>query len=189
MDCIVNEPDPVLKPFFDNFSDLWSRPNQAQAFGAYVRGLLSETHRKNIEAMNTKIVAQEYQGLHHFLNESPWDAQELNDRRIALLEGNRRTASCHRRREAAIHRPARQDRQRPGVCHESLRRRAVSLAGGYCALCAGCLAGGRQAGPRIPHEDRTGPSVGGPGRGEGLAFSCRGGRRLVWPLENLRERA
>jgi len=94
MDCIVNEPDPVLKPFFDNFSDLWSRPNQAQAFGAYVRGLLSETHRKNIEAMNAKIVAQDYQCLHHFLSESPWDAQALNDRRIALLEGNRRTASC-----------------------------------------------------------------------------------------------
>lgn len=93
MDCIVNEADPVCQPFFDKFLDLWSRPNQAQAFSAYVRGLISETHRKNIEAMNAKIVGQHYQSLHHFLAQSPWNSEALNRRRIELLEADRRTAS------------------------------------------------------------------------------------------------
>jgi len=75
MHCIVNEDDPLLEPFFGKFSDLWSRPNQAQAFGAYVRGLISETHRKNIQAINSKIVGQRYQSLHHFVADSPWDCE------------------------------------------------------------------------------------------------------------------
>jgi len=93
MDCIVNEPDPLCEPFLENFSTFWSRPNQAQAFRAYILGLISETHRKNIEAMSAKVVGQEYQGFHHFLAESPWDDDALNRRRIALLEADRRTAS------------------------------------------------------------------------------------------------
>ena len=93
MHCIVNEDDPLLEPFFDKFSELWSRPNQAQAFGAYVRGLISETHRKNIEAINSKIVGQRYQSLHHFVADSPWDCEALNRRRIELMEADRRTAS------------------------------------------------------------------------------------------------
>ena len=93
MDCIVNDADPVLQPFFCKFTDLWSRPCQAKAFSAYVRGLVSQTHRKNVQAINAKIVGQHYQGLHHFLADSPWDAEALNRRRIELLEADRRTAS------------------------------------------------------------------------------------------------
>ena len=94
MDCVINQPDPFCEPFFDKFSEFWARPNQAQAFGAYVRGLISETHRKNIEAINAKVVGQHYQSLHHFLAESPWNSEALNRRRIELLQNDRRTASC-----------------------------------------------------------------------------------------------
>lgn len=93
MDFIVNEPDGLCESFFENFDDLWTRPNQRTGFRAYVLGLLSETHRKNIEAMSAKIVGQEYQSLHHFLTEAPWDSEELNRRRIAVLQADRRTAS------------------------------------------------------------------------------------------------
>lgn len=86
MDCVMNEPDPVCEPFFDKFSEFWARSNQAQAFGAYVRGLISETHRKNIEAINAKVVGQHYQSLHHFLAESPWDFEALNRRRSEPLQ-------------------------------------------------------------------------------------------------------
>jgi hypothetical protein len=92
MDCIVNQPDPVHESFFENFNDLWSRPNQVQAFRAYTLGLLSETQRKNIEAMSAKIVEQDYQSFHHFLSEAPWDAAELNRRRLEILMDDRRTA-------------------------------------------------------------------------------------------------
>lgn len=92
MDFIVNEPDPVCDSFFENFEKLWSRPNQREAFHAYILGLVSETHRKNIEAMSAKIVQQEYQGLHHFIADSPWDDEELNRLRIKALMQSRRTA-------------------------------------------------------------------------------------------------
>jgi SRSO17 transposase len=92
MDFIVNESDPVCDSFFENFAGLWSRPNQREAFRAYVLGLISETHRKNIEAMSDKIIQQEYQSLHHFIADAPWDDEELNRSRLALLMSNRRTA-------------------------------------------------------------------------------------------------
>ena len=96
MDFIVNDSDPLCDPFFENFDDLWSRPNQARGFRAYTFGLISETHRKNIEAMSAKIVGQPYQGLHHFLSEAPWDNAKINRRRLAALMGNPRTAPCQK---------------------------------------------------------------------------------------------
>jgi len=96
MDFIVNEADPLFDSFFENFKGLWSRPSQAQGFRAYTLGLISETHRKNIEAMSTKIVEQPYQSLHHFLGEAPWDDAELNRRRIAALMRNRHTAASNK---------------------------------------------------------------------------------------------
>jgi SRSO17 transposase len=93
MDCIVNEPDPLCAPFFDKFADLWSRPCQAQCFAAYVRGLLAQMDRKNVEAISERTVGQDYQGLHHFLAESPWDASALNRRRVEQLQADQRTAS------------------------------------------------------------------------------------------------
>jgi SRSO17 transposase len=85
MDFIVNEPNRVCEPFFESFDDLFTRPNQREGFRAYVLGLLSETHRKNVERISERVISQHYQSLHHFLVESPWDAPALNDRRIEML--------------------------------------------------------------------------------------------------------
>jgi len=93
MDCIVNEPDPFCQPFFDKFADLWSRPNQRECFAAYVRGLLAQMDRKNVEAISDRVVGQPYQGLHHFLADSPWDAATLNRRRVEILQADQRTRS------------------------------------------------------------------------------------------------
>lgn len=93
MDFIVNEPNGLCESFFENFDDLWSRPNQHAGFRAYVLGLLSEAHRKNIAVLSDKVVGQDYQSLHHFLTESPWADEALNRRRIAVLQADRRTAS------------------------------------------------------------------------------------------------
>lgn len=92
MDFIVTDPDPLLDAFFDNFASLWSRPNQAEGFRAYVLGLLSEVHRKNVQALSAKTVGEPYQNLHHFLAEAPWDADALNDLRLDALMAGRRTA-------------------------------------------------------------------------------------------------
>jgi len=92
MDFIVTDPDPLLDTFFDNFASLWSRPNQAEGFRAYVLGLVSEVHRKNVQALTAKTVGERYQNLHHFLTDAPWEADALNDRRLETLMADRRTA-------------------------------------------------------------------------------------------------
>jgi SRSO17 transposase len=92
MDFIVNESDTLCDAFFENFAPIWSRPNQAQGFRAYVLGLLSEAHRKNVEALSAKVIDEPYQSLHHFLADAPWDAAELNRRRLDLLRNDTRTA-------------------------------------------------------------------------------------------------
>jgi len=93
MDFVVNEPDPLLDAFFGKFDSVWSRPNQAKGFRAYALGLLSEAHRKNIEALSAKIIEEPYQSLHHFLTDAPWDAEEVNRRRIEALQADPRTAA------------------------------------------------------------------------------------------------
>ncbi len=60
MGFIVNESDALCDTFFGNFDSLWSRPNQAQSFRAYTLGLISETHRKNIEATTNEIIEQRF---------------------------------------------------------------------------------------------------------------------------------
>lgn len=92
MDFIVTDPDPLLDAFFDNFASLWSRPNQAEGFRAYVLGLVSEAHRKNVQALSAKTIGEPYQSLHHFLSEAPWDTDALNDLRLGALMADRRTA-------------------------------------------------------------------------------------------------
>lgn len=93
MDFIVNEPDKLYDTFFENFNSLWTRPNQRESFRAYMLGLICEAHRKNIQALSCKIIGQQSQSLHHFLCKSPWDSEELNRRRIHLLQSDPRTAS------------------------------------------------------------------------------------------------
>jgi len=92
MDFIVTEPDPLLDAFFDKFTSLWSRSNQPHGFRAYVLGLLSEAHRKNIEALSAKVIDEPYQSLHHFLSDAPWDADALNRLRLGALMADPRTA-------------------------------------------------------------------------------------------------
>jgi len=92
MDFIVTDPDPLLDAFFDTFRSLWSRPNQVEGFRAYILGLVSEAHRKNVQALSAKTVGEPYQSLHHFLTDAPWDADALNDRRLETLMADRRTA-------------------------------------------------------------------------------------------------
>jgi hypothetical protein len=99
MDFIVNKPDPLLDAFFDKFNSAWLRPNQVEGFRAYALSLLPEAHRKNIEALSAKIIEQPYQSLHHFLTDAPWDAREVNRRRIEALRADPRTSE-HRLREA-----------------------------------------------------------------------------------------
>lgn len=86
MDFVVNESDSLTQSFFDKFDVLWNRPSQREYFRAYINALLSETQRKNVARLAEKVVEQDYQDLHHFLAESPWNVDELNECRISLMK-------------------------------------------------------------------------------------------------------
>ena len=73
------------------FDDIFQRTTQQQHFRAYLAGLLSEGHRKNVAAIACATVGTEYYNLHHFLHDAPWDAEALNNRRLDVLWQCRQT--------------------------------------------------------------------------------------------------
>jgi hypothetical protein len=73
------------------FDDIFSRDSQREHFRTYLAGLLSEGQRKNIAVIASSTVGVGYYNLHHFLHDSPWDSEELNDRRLQVLWQIRQT--------------------------------------------------------------------------------------------------
>lgn len=73
------------------FDDIFSRDSQREHFRSYLAGLLSEGQRKNIAVIAASTIGVGYYNLHHFLHDSPWDSEELNDRRLAILWQIRQT--------------------------------------------------------------------------------------------------
>ena len=80
-----------LEKYCSKFDDLFRNVAQRAHFRTYTAGLLSECHRKNITQIAESTVGCEYVNLHHFLHNSPWSADEINDRRIDLVWQNRQT--------------------------------------------------------------------------------------------------
>ena len=54
-------------------------------FRNYIGGLLGESERKNRSQMAANAVGVTYHRLHHFLTEAPWDAQQVNERRLEVM--------------------------------------------------------------------------------------------------------
>jgi hypothetical protein len=54
-------------------------------FRNYIGGLLGESERKNLSQMASNAVGVTYHRLHHFLTEAPWDAQQVNERRLLVM--------------------------------------------------------------------------------------------------------
>jgi SRSO17 transposase len=58
---------------------------QKREFRNYIGGLLGESERKNLSQMADNAVGVTYHRLHHFLTEAPWSAQEVNERRLVVM--------------------------------------------------------------------------------------------------------
>lgn len=86
MELITQEPDDFSQTYFDCYDGLWNREEQKRYFVAYVKGLISETHRKNIQRVTEKIFETDYQSMHHFVAESPWNYQDMNECRLSFVE-------------------------------------------------------------------------------------------------------
>lgn len=77
--------------YCSKFDDVFARNSQREHFRTYLAGLLSESPRKNISVITANTVGASYFNVHHFLHDSPWSADELNDRRIDVIWQLRQT--------------------------------------------------------------------------------------------------
>ncbi|CAA9304775.1 Mobile element protein [uncultured Coleofasciculus sp.] len=79
----------AMPPCFDRwckrFDDVWTHQAQKREFRNYIGGLLGESSRKNLSQMADNAVGVTYHRLHHFLTEAPWKAQEVNERRLEVM--------------------------------------------------------------------------------------------------------
>jgi SRSO17 transposase len=93
------EPAPgPLEDYAQSFDDLFANRAQREGFRRYLEGLLlPEERNKTLTALaNTEPVAgaqrKEAQSLQWFLTESSWDAEEVNRRRVELMDEDPQTA-------------------------------------------------------------------------------------------------
>lgn len=54
-------------------------------------GLLRETERKNLTQLSNNMIGVSYESLHHFITESPWSENEINERRLKVMSKCRQT--------------------------------------------------------------------------------------------------
>jgi len=80
-----------FEKFCAKFDSVFQRGTQREHFRTYLSGLLSENARKNISVIATNTVGGSYYNLHHFIHDSPWSAEDLNDRRIDVIWQTRQT--------------------------------------------------------------------------------------------------
>ena len=57
----------------------------------YLGGLLGESERKNVTQMSDNSVGVKYHKLHHFMTDSPWSYQKMNERRLQIINQCRQT--------------------------------------------------------------------------------------------------
>lgn len=85
---------PEFDKFYGKFDSIFSEASQKENFRLYSTGLLLEIKRKNIQSISENIIDSNYQGMHHFMHDAPWDEKELNRQRIQMLERTPPTKSC-----------------------------------------------------------------------------------------------
>jgi len=93
MSYITCETPAFFDSFFAKFDHIFNRWEPQQYFRLYGTGLLLEIKRKNVQAIDSHIIGGNYQGLHHFISDAPWDEVSLNYQRISWLQSARQTKS------------------------------------------------------------------------------------------------
>lgn len=69
---------PRLGQFVDGFASCFSRKKQSDSAQRYVRGLLSDAKKKNMQCMCGRLTGDnDYQSLQHFITHSTWNAEAV----------------------------------------------------------------------------------------------------------------
>ena len=87
--------DPMFETFYKKFDNIFNEPSQKENFRLYGTGLMLEIKRKNIWYISEHILEADYQPMHHFMRDSPWGENRLNDQRVEMMDSNTSTRSCH----------------------------------------------------------------------------------------------
>lgn len=66
------------------FAGLFPEVRSYEAFKLLHLGMISEVKRKSLPAIAKAVGLENHQNLHHFLSESPWQVQQLRQRRLEL---------------------------------------------------------------------------------------------------------
>jgi SRSO17 transposase len=76
---------PCFERWCRRFDDCFSTSAQKQGFRHDLSGLLGGSRRKNVTQMANNAVGVVYSRLHHFLTEANWEANEVNERRLQVM--------------------------------------------------------------------------------------------------------
>ncbi|MBD1869423.1 transposase [Cyanobacteria bacterium FACHB-471] len=82
------------------YQSLFAEVRSFEAFKQLHLGLLSEAKRKTLPAIATVAGLENAQSLHHFLTESPWQAEQFRQQRLQVLtqffryQSDRRALPC-----------------------------------------------------------------------------------------------
>jgi SRSO17 transposase len=78
-----------MPPCFDKwcqkFDDCFKTVAQKREFRHYIGGLLGESERKNLTQMADNSIGVVYNRLHHFMTEAKWSSQQINHRRLEVM--------------------------------------------------------------------------------------------------------
>lgn len=78
-----------------NFEPLFTKSTFI-SFCFYFQGLFIELKRTNIQTITFKAPHAHYENIQYFISEAKWDHEELNNRRINLLQSCRATKTCRK---------------------------------------------------------------------------------------------
>ena len=93
MEAHVDAIPQFIQSFADRFGTVFTREIQRERFCQYLASLYLQTERKNTQGISRAMVGVDDQAVHHFLLESPWDHDEMNRLRVALLDSLPQTQS------------------------------------------------------------------------------------------------
>jgi SRSO17 transposase len=74
-----------VKTFARQFKEVFNHPAQELHFAEYVTGLVSNGNRTIAGIHQRLMSATNYDGLHHFMTESPWSVEQLRERRLRWI--------------------------------------------------------------------------------------------------------
>jgi SRSO17 transposase len=92
---VIDKVPEAMPKFFENwcskFDDVFGREAQRLNFRSYLAGILGDTERKNVWQLAMSTVNGNYQSLLHFIHGEAWNASDVNNRRLAVLDSCRQT--------------------------------------------------------------------------------------------------